>query len=71
MEEDEYLGFFVMDEKSTARRLAAYIVNYLETYKIGHEKLIVIGCDGTVLNTGHKVRNFSFPGHLSASFVFW
>ena len=64
MEGDKYLGFFPFADEddaaicrvSAARRLASAILNYFDEHGINIDKLIVVGCDGTVLNTGYKVR---------------
>ena len=62
MEGDKYLGFFPFEETdntavSASRRLAAAILNYFDHHGMDINKLIVVGCDGTVLNTGCRVRD--------------
>jgi hypothetical protein len=65
MEGDKYLGFFPFADTddsavcraSVARRLAVSIISYFEEHGIMITELIVVGCDGTVLNTGWKVMN--------------
>ena len=54
MEGDRYLGFFISDD-STGRGLAAGILNYCEERGIDLSQLKVVGCDGTIVNTGYKV----------------
>ena len=62
MEGDKYLGFFPFEETdntavSASRRLATAILNYFDHHGMDINKLIVVGCDGTVLNTGCRVRD--------------
>ena len=57
MEDNKYLGFFI-SEDSTGRGLAAGLLNYCDKYGIDVNQLIVVGCDGTAVNTGYKVKYF-------------
>ena len=66
---DKYLGFFRFENDDdtvikvkAARRLAVAILDYFEEHGISTDELVVVGCDGTVLNTGHKVSK-----HLTMS----
>ncbi|CAH0555064.1 unnamed protein product [Brassicogethes aeneus] len=49
----EYMGH-VTPLSGSAANIKLCIVSYLEKHKIDKTKILVIGCDGTAVNTGHK-----------------
>lgn len=55
---DKYLGFLV-DNEGTGLSVALGLLKYLEEFKITIDNLECVGCDGTSVNTGWKVINYS------------
>ncbi|XP_060808125.1 uncharacterized protein LOC132903564 [Amyelois transitella] len=49
----DYFGH-VTCELGTARGIESSIINHLRTKSVELDKIIVVGCDGTVVNTGFK-----------------
>ena len=51
--ESHYMGHFILASGSAAA-ITSGIFNFLETNSISTDDIVVVGCDGTAVNTGRK-----------------